>query len=73
MTHKFIHDRENCISCGACAAINGIKWKMNKEDGKADLIIENITNDEFELDMETAESCPVNVIHINDENKKNLI
>lgn len=70
---KFIHDRENCISCGACAAINPEKWRMSAEDGKADLLNERIEEDEFELDMETAESCPVNVIHIEDNDGKELI
>ncbi len=67
------HDRPNCIGCGSCAAINPRRWKMN-DDSKADIIggksrkdgwqeLE-ISEDDLKQDKETAESCPVNVIHI---------
>ncbi|MBS3136383.1 ferredoxin [Candidatus Woesearchaeota archaeon] len=63
---KIEHDRENCIGCTSCAAIHPKSWKMN-EDGKADFIGEE---DNFELDMEAAQSCPVNVIHVIKKDKK---
>lgn len=67
---KYVHDRPGCISCGACAAINPDKWAMNKEDGKADLLDANFDEDKNGIEMETAESCPVNVIHVYEGDKK---
>ena len=71
--YKIEHDRPGCIGCSACAAVAPDFWDMN-DDGKSD--IKNaknredewqeldITEDEFKENMEAAESCPVNVIHI---------
>ena len=67
------HDRPNCIGCGACVAVAPEHWDMN-DDGKADIINgknrkdewqeKEISEDEFKINMEAAESCPVNVIHL---------
>ena len=67
------HDRPNCIGCAACAAINPKDWVMHT-DGKSDLVnSENfkegwqrreIKEEEFKENMEAAEACPVNVIHV---------
>jgi len=35
---KIIHQRSECIGCGMCASIAPQTWKINEEDGKADLI-----------------------------------
>ncbi len=76
---KIVHDRPNCIGCGACVAVSPEDWEMNA-DGKSDLIKAKAlpdTTQEKELDnlgenMEAARMCPVNVIHIIDQktNKK---
>ena len=71
--YKIIHDRENCIGCGACAAIDDENWSM-EEDGKSTLknskeinkkIFELII-DEKDLDKykESSECCPVDIIKI---------
>ena len=72
---KFLikHDRENCIGCGACAAISEEHWKMDA-DGKSNIIKgkrlddgseeKEIEEKDFETNKEAAESCPVNVIHL---------
>ena len=31
MRYKFFHDREGCIGCGACAAIDPDNWEMNEK------------------------------------------
>jgi ferredoxin len=76
-TFKIIHDRPVCIGCGSCAAVAPKFWKMH-EDGKADLIgAENVGTDQIRIledledNMDAAECCPVNCIHIfeNDEKK----
>lgn len=79
--YKVDYDRPNCIGAGACAAAYPKRWEMNYDkDGKADLIggkdvpdgkqeLE-FDEDEFKDLMESAEICPVNVIHILKEKKK---
>ena len=67
------HDRPNCIGCGACVAVAPEHWDMN-DDGKADVLNgknrkdewqeKEISEEEFKINMEAAESCPVNVIHL---------
>lgn len=66
------HERANCIGCMACATLDPKNWKMNI-DGKSDLIKSEKINliekkefqtNELEKNIETAQCCPVNVIHI---------
>ena len=75
---KILHDRPTCIGCGSCAAINEKFWKMN-DDGKADLVNsekvgehEHLELDDLEDNMDAAECCPVNCIHIYEEGKKKI-
>lgn len=80
---KIIHDRANCIGCGACAAICEEFWEMDN-DGKSNIIkgkkLDNGTEEllieekDFEANKEAAESCPVNVIHLkNLETEEDII
>ena len=79
---KIIHDRPGCIGCGACAVVAPDFWEMN-DDGKSDIIggvnlkngqqEKNIKEKEFDINLEAAESCPVEVIHIIDEEKDEKI
>ncbi|MEM3374116.1 MAG: ferredoxin [Candidatus Woesearchaeota archaeon] len=82
-TYTLQHDRVNCIGCGACATIAPKFWEMN-DDGKSDIIggksKENgwqerkINQEDFDINLEAAESCPVEVIHlIDDESGKKII
>ena len=70
------YDRENCIGSAPCVAEAPDRWELSKEDGKAILIngkkegeiyIHEITEEEFERNMNAAKNCPVNVIHIIDK------
>ena len=76
--YKIIHDRDTCIGCSACASVCPKYWEMDK-DGKSNIIggkksgngeeeilgsnKKPLAND-FESNMDSAESCPVNCIHI---------
>lgn len=68
---KVIQEREKCIGCGSCAALCPKYWEM-AEDGKSRLL-NSIQKGEgnFELEVvdiecnkEAADSCPVQIIHI---------
>ena len=71
--YKLEHDRPECIGCGACAAVSPDHWEMD-DDGKSDIKNckkrkdgweeKDISEEEFAENMEAAESCPVNVIHL---------
>ncbi|HIH13979.1 MAG TPA: ferredoxin [Nanoarchaeota archaeon] len=85
MANKVVHDIDICISCGACAAVADKLWEMDTKTGKAVLkggkLIEgegNKTEKDFEdADMPdfkaSADSCPVNCIHIFDKAGKKII
>ena len=75
MVYKITHNKEGCIGCGACVAMDETNWEMN-DDGKAELRDSGkLEEKEFlEKDLgkhkETAEACPVNVIHVYKDNEK---
>lgn len=76
--YKIVYDRPNCTGVLTCAAFYPERWVINKDDAKADLVggIEDpqqpgtflleFTPDEFDRFKESAQVCPVNVIHIYD-------
>jgi ferredoxin len=76
------HDRPNCIGCGACAVVAPDFWEMN-DDGRSDIINavhksngwqeKTIEEKDFEINLEAAESCPVEVIHLIDNETKEKI
>ena len=73
--YKIELDVEGCIGCGACSALSE-NWENIEIDGeaKAKFVNPNIEEDEFEENKEAADSCPVNVIHItNNESGERLI
>lgn len=72
--YRIEHDRENCIGCAACAATCPKHWAMNA-DGKSDLLggkkretdgfeVKDIEEEEYDEAKQSADVCPVNVIHI---------
>jgi len=70
---KIIFKRNDCIGCGSCVVVAPNNWKLNDEDGKADLLnskqskeyfITDTTNDEYEENKEATECCPVNCIQV---------
>lgn len=74
MKYYIKHNKEKCIGCGACAAMDSGDWEM-KDDGKAHLVgVKGETKEFSEKDLsskkETAEACPVNAIYIYQDKKK---
>lgn len=67
MAVKIIHDKNICIGCGACAAVCAANWEMGS-DGKAKP--KKIELDDLGCNMDAAQACPVNCIHIEKDDKK---
>ena len=76
------HHREACIGCGACIAIHPEGWKMGS-DGKTDIIDstlrkdgweeKTVTGKDFDLHKEAAECCPVECIHLTDDQGEKIL
>ncbi|MBU0470427.1 MAG: ferredoxin [Nanoarchaeota archaeon] len=76
---KIKHYKNDCISCGACAAVCPDFWKMD-EEGFAQLKDSKLVDDHWELNISTleaktcneeaAEVCPVQIIKLEEIKKK---
>ena len=76
MKYKIIHVRSECIGCTACVASAEDFWEMN-EDGKSDLKnskyegeTQELELNELKSNMDAAQVCPINCIHIFENGKK---
>lgn len=68
------HKRNDCIGCGSCAMIAPGRFTMNAADGKADMkdsewhgdefMVAKIDEDEYELNKQAADVCPVGIIRL---------
>ncbi len=77
--YKVEHFKKDCISCGACAAINPGFWEMDSE-GLAELEGSKKVDGHYELEIdseedrasnqEAADVCPVNIIHVKKADEK---
>jgi len=70
--YKITHFKKDCISCGACAAINPDFGEMDPE-GLAHLKDSTLVQDHWERNIpetaqasnqEAADVCPVNIIQV---------
>lgn len=59
-------DRDGCISCGLCPTICPEVFRM-ADDGLAEVYVDEVPEDSEDMAQEAAESCPVSVIHIEEE------
>ena len=80
MKCNILHKKEDCIGCGVCAALDPNNWEMEAE-GKSHLKEseeqegnekKKFEEKELKKNKETAESCPVNVIHLYKHGKQIL-
>jgi len=76
MKFKIVHVRPECIGCTACVASCEEFWEMN-DDGKSDLKgakwegdTQVLEVDELKSNMDAAQICPVNCIHIYEKGKQ---
>jgi len=70
--YKIIYERVGCIGAAVCVAVAPKYWELD-QDSKANLLGGIKSGDVFELELDesdieqmkqSAEGCPVNVIHI---------
>ena len=71
MKYKLKHDINACIGCAACNAICPKYWQMNGLKSK--MIKTEFEDEDLKCNMDAAQSCPVNCIHIENEKGKQLI
>lgn len=59
---KIIHERDDCIGCGACVSVCPENWMM-ADDGKSKPKKTDL--DKIGCNQAAADGCPVHCIHIN--------
>lgn len=72
--YRIIYDRDVCIGAAACEDIDPKRFKINSDDGKADLIkgkedksgLFILDVDDLGTSVEAAKACPVRAIMIKD-------
>ena len=79
---RVVYDRENCIGAGTCVGANGEYWSIELDD-KATLK-DSVYDPETKMwiletdekgvqkQIDAAKVCPVQVIHVYDENGNKL-
>ncbi|MGQ4913757.1 MAG: ferredoxin [Candidatus Asgardarchaeia archaeon] len=68
--YKIVHDREECVGDGICATLCPDNWEM-AEDGFADPL--TVELDDLGCNMDAAENCPTQCIHIIDTSTNKCI
>jgi len=82
--YRIEYNKPCCIGCGVCAAISEKFWEMDEEEkshlkdsksleGKEVWETREIEESDFKINIEAAEVCPVNVIHIKDKKGESVI
>ena len=60
---KVIVDKDTCIGCGLCPSIAADVFDMD-DDGKAEVIVEEVPSNSEEAVKESETSCPVGAISV---------
>jgi len=68
------HKRHDCIGCGSCSLLAPLRFQMNAEDGKADMIgskwhgtefmVAQIEEEEVTATRKAVDACPVSIIRL---------
>lgn len=71
--YKIEFERDRCIGARSCTDACPDNWTI-KEDGKSACKYTEFDDDKLECNMEAAKACPVNAIHIiNNESGERLV
>ncbi|MBU0666560.1 MAG: ferredoxin [Nanoarchaeota archaeon] len=73
--YKIKQDLNECIGCAACTAVCPNNWEMVNIKGEEKAKPKKVEFDEDELEenKEAAESCPVEIIHIETKSGDKII
>jgi ferredoxin len=73
--HSVEVDEVACIGCGACTAVCPKFFEMKDTDKgmKAIALLKECDEKDFDSVKEAADVCPVNAIHLTDEEGKKII
>jgi ferredoxin len=71
--YKIEYDREGCIGAAMCVSAADDNWVMDEKDGKANVKHVELSEEELERNLKAARDCPVNVIHIIEQETKNKL
>lgn len=78
---KIVHFREQCIGCNSCTEHARGTWTIDPNDGKANLrdaqekngaFVANIAEPEVIDNLYAARDCPMSIIHVLDEQGKEM-
>ena len=71
---EILHEKFKCIGCATCTALNPKYWVMEgmkaelvgseKKEGEIETLTQIMDEQDFELNKQADESCPVNCIHV---------
>jgi len=70
---QILFHRQKCIGCNACVEAAPDRWRVSKKDGRCHLIEGKekkgiyrtlVHMDEYEVNLQAANNCPVKVIHL---------
>jgi ferredoxin len=80
--YKIVHEKKICIGCFACTNVAPEYWDMeeNGNDPKSHLVDSEKVEDreerelkeDYDKNLEAAEVCPVNCIHIEKDGKREI-
>lgn len=62
--YKIEYVESECNGDGVCAGLCSENWEMVERDGRLKAKPKNIETDELGCNMDAAEQCPANCIHI---------
>lgn len=66
------YDKNKCIGAATCAQIAPDTWKINDE-GIAEPLKTEFTDEELDKQTKAAKSCPAHAIEIFDEENKKIV
>ena len=78
---KITIEIEECIGCGSCSALCEKFWKLDDSDMKAHIVggkkdesgeSLEVADSDLSCNMEAAEACPVNCIHVFVKDEKKI-
>lgn len=71
--YRIEYVEEECIGDGVCEGVCSENWEMIDKDGQLKAKVKNVDIDDLGCNMDAAEQCPANCIHIIETETKNKL